>query len=199
VATQDEPRARTTVRSWREGQAWKADLLERRTGHDVAWWNERVEKQNPSGADDLRTWLRQEGVTGYPLDLLVMERFGYPEFLKKSPEELIDEQYADREGLRPILDRLLEATRKLGEVTVQTRKGYISLVSPRRTFASIQPTTKDRLDLGLRLPGEKPKGRLETARSIGQSAMTHKIGLSSEADVNAEVRDWLRRAFDTNS
>jgi hypothetical protein len=136
-----EDRSKTTVRSWHEGQAWKAELLERRTGHDVAWWNDRVEKVNASHADDLRAWLRKEGVSGYPLDLLIMERFGYPDFLTKSPEELIDEQYADREALRPVLDRLLVEVSKLGAVTVQTRKGYISLVGPRRTFASIQPTT----------------------------------------------------------
>ena len=36
-------------------------------------------------------------------------------------------------------------------VTVQARGTLVSLVSPRRTFAVLKPTTKSRVDLGLRL------------------------------------------------
>ena len=194
-----EQRSTSTVRSWREGEAWKAELLERRTGHDVAWWNERIARENPADPDALRVWLKREKVTGYPRDLLVMERFGYPEYLRKSPEELVAEQYADRPDLEPIRDKLLAEASKLGEVTVQTRKGYVALVTPRRTFASIQPTTKARLDLGLRLPDGQASGRLETARGIGQSQMTHKISLARTSEVDAEVRHRLREAFEANS
>lgn len=35
-------------------------------------------------------------MTGYARSLLVMERFGYPDFLRASGDELIDGQYADR-------------------------------------------------------------------------------------------------------
>ena len=38
--------------------------------------------------------------SGYPQMLLVMERFGYPDFLLASADELIDGQYADRPELR---------------------------------------------------------------------------------------------------
>ena len=44
----------------------------------------------------------------------------------------------------------------LGPVTVQARKTMVSLVSPRRTFAVVQATTKDRVDLGLRLDDDGP-------------------------------------------
>ena len=64
-----------------------------------------------------------------------MERFGYPDFVTASADELIEAQYADRPHLRPIYEAIVAATRKLGDFVIQARKGYVSLVTPRRTFA----------------------------------------------------------------
>src|SRR2546430_10693452 len=88
-----------------------------------------------------------------------MERFGYPDFLLATADELIDGQYSDRPQLRPIFDALIDAAVGLGKVTIQARKTFVSLVSPRRTFPPIQPTAKNRIGLGLRVERRKP-GRL---------------------------------------
>ncbi len=45
-------------------------------------------------------------------------------------------------------------------MVIQTRKTYVPLVTPRWTFARVQPTTRQRVDLGLRLEGLQPAGRL---------------------------------------
>lgn len=63
-------------------------------------------------------------------------------------DELIAAQYADRPHPRRVLDTLLAAVPALGPVTVQARKTFVSLVTPRRTFAVVQATTKRRVDLG---------------------------------------------------
>lgn len=133
-----------------------ARLLEERTGESVDAWNRRVARQRFKDEQALRAWLTERGVTGYAQTLLVMERFGYPEFLLASADELIEGQYADRPQLRPTLDAILDAVSGLGEVIVQARKTYVSLMSPRRTFARVQRTTKHRVDLGLRLEKRKP-------------------------------------------
>ncbi len=185
--------------SWRERNAWMADLLVKRTGHDVDAWNARIRIADVSSEAQLRRWLTAQGVTGYPQMLLVMERFGYPDFLTASADELIDGQYADRADLRPILDAVLARATAIGQVTLQARKGYVSLLTSRRTFASIQPTTKRRVDLGLRLDSPDLGGRVEPATSIGQSAMTARIGLASADQVDDEVESWLRRAYDENA
>jgi hypothetical protein len=135
-------------------------------------------------------------VTGYAQNLLVMERFGYPDFFTATATELIDGQYADRPGLRPIFDAILDAVEGLDDVTVQARKTYVSLVSPRRTFARVQPTTKDRVDLALRLEGQKAGGRLKPSRI--HETMPVQIGLNGLKDVDAEVLRWLRQAYEAN-
>ncbi len=115
--------------------------------------------------------------------------------LTADAQHLVDGQYADRPWLRPVLDAVLAALPALGPVTVQARKTLVALVSPRRTFAVVQPTTKTRVDLGLRLPGAEPGGRLQAARNMGSGAATVRIALAGPGDVDAEVRDLMRRAY----
>src|SRR5690242_16663954 len=112
-------------------------------------------------------------------------------------DELIAAQYADRPQLRPVLDAVLAVLPALGQVTVQARKTMVSLVGPRRTFAVVQATTKNWMDLGLRLDHEKPGGRLLVARDIGAANL--RIPLTGPGDIDEEVLGWLRRAYDENA
>src|SRR5262245_1536022 len=138
-----------------------ARLLAERTGEGVEVWHRRITGKHFKDEQSLRAWLTEQRVTGYAQSLLVMERFGYPDFLLASADELIEAQYADRPHLRPMYEAIIAAARKLGEIVVQARKGYVSLVTPRRTFARVQATTKNRVDLRLRIDGEKPGRRLQ--------------------------------------
>ena len=183
----------STMNDWSTMREMSARLLVERTGQDLAAWNQRIQAEGFKDEKELRTWLRAQGVTGYAQSLLVMEQFGYPDFMLSSAGELIDGQYADRPGLRPILEAILAAATGLGEVTVQARKTYVSLVSPRRTFARIQPTTKQRLDLALRLEGQKPGGRLLPSKIHETTPL--QISLTSLDEVDAEVLGWLQRAY----
>ena len=190
----------TQTRSWREMYAEIAERLERQTGSDVAAWNARIAAEGFGDERSLRDWLTRQGVEGYGRQMLVYERFGYPAFLTAEPDALIDGQYADRPELRPILDAILLQAADLGPVTIQARKTYVTFLTPKRTFASIEPTTRTRVDLGLRLPDAPPAGRLLEATSMGQSAVTHRIALSRVDEVDGEVVGWwLRRAYEANA
>jgi hypothetical protein len=187
------------TKSWEEHNRSIADLLKRRTGKDVAAWNARIGKQNFKDEKSLRAWLTEQGVTGYPQAMLTMERFGYPDFLTASADDLIEGQYKDRPALRPILDAVLAQVAHFGEVTVQARKSYVSLVAPRRTFATVEPTTKQRVDLGLRLAKPKVSRRLLRATSMRNSQVTARIEVATPGEVDDEVVSWLKRAYKENA
>lgn len=182
------------VRDWQSMNQMSARLLKERTGADVNAWKERMAQETFQDEAQLRAWLAGQGVTGYAQSLLVMERFGYPDFMLASADELIAGQYADRPQLRPILDAVLAAAMSLGPVIIQARKTYISLRTDRRTFARVQPTTRQRVDLALRLEGLEPGGRLQPSK-INEST-PWQISLTAPEDVDAEVLDWLLRAYE---
>ena len=174
-----------------------AERLRATTGDDVATWSERVRATGLESEPEVRAWLAERGITGYSQMLLVMERFGYPEFLTASADELIDTQYADRPALRPVFDAVVSATLGLGEMHVQARKGYVPLVGPRRTFAVLQASTRTRVDLGLRLDRE-PGGRLLPARSVGNRDCAVRVALTSVEEVDDEVLALLAEAYRAN-
>jgi uncharacterized protein DUF5990/uncharacterized protein DUF5655 len=123
-----------------------------------------------------------------------------PGLLTPEAVQLIDGQYADRPHLRPILDTVLDALPALGEVTVEARRTLVSLVTPRRTFAIVQPTTRNRVDLGLRLEGlgdPKPGARLQPAKNLG--AATVRLALTDPAEFDDEALGWLRLAYEQNT
>ena len=185
------------TRDWQHVKSHWSRMLVERTGDGVDAWIRRIEQAGITDENALREWLSAQGVTGYPQSLLVMERFGYPDFLAATAQELIDAQYADRPHLRPVYDAVVQAAAGVGDLVVQARKTYVSLLTPRRTFARVQPTTKSRVDLGLRLDGCEPGGRLQPSRI--HESMKLQISLTSPEDVDAEVLEWLKRAYDQNA
>jgi Domain of unknown function (DUF5655) len=187
----------TNTRDWQRNRDMWVRVLEKQTGEGVNAWNRRIANERIRDERGLRAWLAERGVTGYAQSLLVMERFGYPDFVLASAGQLIDQQYADRPDLRPIYDAIIGAATRCGEVIIQARKTFVSLVTQRRTFARVQATTKTRIDLGLRLENRRPSGRLHLSRI--HETMPLQISLTSLDEVDTEVRKWLQRAYDENS
>ncbi len=79
-------------------------------------------------------------------------------------------------------------------MAIQPRKTYVT-ISRKRQFAAIQPSTRTRVDLGLVLPGTRASGRLKAAKNVGGGRVTHAIALEKKSDINAEVRKWLKSAY----
>jgi hypothetical protein len=192
---------RTPIRA-PEAHGWEgylqtmAQRLLDQTGHDLPSWNARVLAEGPGDEAGLRDWLTGQGVTGYSANLLVRERFGYADWFTASAEELIAGQYADRAALRPIFDSLIEAASVLGAV-VQARKTYVSLLTPRRTFARIQATTRTRVDLALRIDPGLVGGRLQLSKIHEHTPVQLSFARAEEEDEEAIA--WLARAWRANS
>ena len=125
----------TSTRDWNRNREMWMRILEKQTGEGLDVWNRRIATLRPRDERSLRAWLKDQKVTGYAQSLLVMERFGYPDFVLATASQLIDRQYADRAQLRPIYDAIVRAAGQCGDMVIQARKTFVSLMTPRRTFA----------------------------------------------------------------
>lgn len=97
--------------------------------------------------------------------------------------------------LRPIHDRLVAFLTSLGDdVEFPPKKGYVS-VRRAKQFAILQPSTKDRFDLGINLRGVAPSGRLEASGSFN-AMVSHRVRLGGLDEVDGEVEAWLRDAYE---
>jgi hypothetical protein len=92
----------TKTLDWQRNREMWIRLLNKQTGEGVAEWNGRIRKQRLRDERSVRAWLTRQKVTGYAQSLLVMEQFGYPDFVLATADQLIEQQYGDRPRLRPI-------------------------------------------------------------------------------------------------
>jgi predicted transport protein len=111
--------------------------------------------------------------------------------------DLIATQYAgDKAALKPIYDALIAAIKQFGpDVELAPKKAYVSLRRSKQ-FGLIQPSTKTRLDVGIQLKGTAPGPRLEASGSFN-AMVSHRVRLSTLAEVDAELIGWLREAYES--
>ena len=63
----------------------------------------------------------------------------------------------------------------------------------RHVFAQIKPSTTTRIDLGLALEDTPvPERLIDTGGLAKKDRITHRIAISSPAEIDAEVKHWLR-------
>ena len=118
---------------------------------------------------------------------------------KKKPGETTDDlvvnQYKGKEHLKSIYDSLVSEIQKLGnDIELAPKKAYVS-VRRKKQFAILQPSTKSRFDIGLNIKDKTPDGKLEAAGSWN-SMCTHRIKCASLDDIDEQVHNWIKEAYE---
>jgi predicted transport protein len=115
---------------------------------------------------------------------------------KLNDDELLNAQYdGAKTDLKPIYDNIVKHVLRFGsDIEIAPKKSYVSF-RRKKQFAIVQPTTKSRIDLGLILKGKETTERLEEAGSWN-SMCSHRIRLTDNKDVDEELIDWLKQAYD---
>ena len=178
-------------------QAIAANLL-KKTGRTLDEWIVVVRSEGPATRMERVNWLKSvHGIGHVTAQQIVWQAEKPAGYEEPTDDELLADQYAGpKAALRPIYDRLAAAVRSLGEdVRLEPRKTYVSLARSHQ-FGLIQPTTRTRVDLGLRLRGVEPTSRLQPAGSFGSGQVTHRIALASPDEVDDDVLGWLRAAYE---
>jgi len=180
--------------------------LKDKTGRTLEEWIAVVKKEGPKDEKSRREWLKVKHKLGTNSAWWIAERADgkgeddSPEAYLKSAARYVEEQYAgQREKLRPIFEELLKLGRSLGDdVKVCPGKTIVPLYR-QHVFAQIKPTTNSRVDFGFALThykGKLPKRLIDTGGLAKEDRITHRIELTATAQIDAEVKQWLKTAYD---
>lgn len=114
-----------------------------------------------------------------------------------SADEKINARFSGNKAhWRASYDRIVvEASRFGNDFKVAPTNTYISLVRAGKKFAIVDPATADRLDIGIKLRGVEPSGRL-TAAGSWNNMVTHRVRVGAPEEIDAELLGWLRQAYD---
>lgn len=166
------------------------------TGRSLDEWLKITAKAKLTKHGEIVKMLKSDHALGHGFANLVAHRTLSSDAGSHDRDDLLAAQYAGpKAALKPIYDKLVGMIEALGkDVELAPKKAYMS-VRRSKQFALIQPSTATRLDLGLNLKGAAPKGRLEASGSFN-AMCSHRVRLEKPADVDAEVKAWLKQAYD---
>ena len=169
--------------------------LEEKTGKPLAHWVAAVKKSKLDKHGEIVKWLKSEhGLTHGYATLVAHEARGSAAS-SAGAGDLVAGQYAGKEELRPIYDRIAKAAQGFGkDVELSPKKGYVSLRRAKQ-FGLVQPSTKTRVDVGIQLKGVEPTDRLEASGSFN-AMVSHRVRLTAASEVDDELIGWLRKAYD---
>lgn len=109
--------------------------------------------------------------------------------------DLLTAQYKGKEALKPIYEKLISVIDKIGnDITKAPKKASVSIIR-KKQFALIKPATKTRIDLGLKIKDKAITKRLENSGPFG-TMCTHRVRLMTPEEVDAELIDWLKEAYE---
>ena len=169
--------------------------LQEKTGKTLDQWKCVLASAKLAKHGEMVKFLKSEhGVTHGYANFIAL-KFREADAGSQDPTDLVESQYAGKESLRPIYERLHAVITGFGDdVEVAPKKASVSF-RRKRQFALVQPSTKTRVDLGLKFNDRPHAGRLETSGPFG-SMCTHRVQLTDAEQVDKEVVGWLREAYE---
>lgn len=174
--------------------------LKEKTGKDIDQWLKLVNKQGFEKHGEIMKFLKgdHEVTHGFANLIAMIALKGLDSVMPSASgdEQLVENQYAgDKAGLKPIYDAIVAAVNKFGnDVEIAPKKAYVSL-RRKKQFALVQPSTKTRVDIGIKFKDQEPGERLEKAGSFN-SMVSHRVRLTDKKEVNAELKKWLKQAYE---
>jgi hypothetical protein len=190
-------------------QKWVAELKEK-TGRTLEEWITLVKKEGPKDENGRHEWLKTKHKFGTNGASWIAERADgkggeedTPQAYLKTAVRFVEEQYAGpKEKLRPIYDALLKLGKSLGDDVKACPCKTIVPLYRKHVFAQIKPTTNTRIDLGFTLThykGKLPRRLIDTGGLAKKDRITHRIELKSSAEIDGEVKKWLKIAYDLDT
>ncbi|TAF77298.1 MAG: DUF4287 domain-containing protein [Bacteroidetes bacterium] len=169
--------------------------LKEKTGHSLDDWKSLIAKQSLSKHGEIVKFLKEtHNIThGYASEI-ALKVLGSDADSASNADDFIVTQYKGKEHLKAYYDKLLAEIEKFdGEFKIDPKKTYVSL-KRKKQFIILNPASKTRFEIGFNLKGTEPKGKLEAEKPDG--ICSHKINLSDINEIDKEVIDWIKIAFE---
>jgi len=168
--------------------------LKEKTGKSLDEWKAVLTIKNFAKHGEIMTYLKGECSITHGYANLIALKFREADAGSHDADDLLAKQYQGKETLMPIYQALKQFICQLAEdVKVSPKKNAVSF-RRKRQFALVQPSTKTRIDLGLKFNDKGYTGRLETSGPFG-TMCSHRIQVTDISQVDAELFNLIKEAY----
>lgn len=171
------------------------DNLHKNTGKTLEQWIETVKARQFAKHGEIISFLKDtHGLTHGFANLIAHKAKGSDAGSADNPDDLVSKQYLGKEHFRPLYDKLMSEIMAYGnDIEIAPKNTYVSL-RRKKQFAILNPATKTRFEIGINLKGQDPTGKLQAEKP--NSMCSHKISIAGMEDVDKEILQWIKKAYD---
>ena len=178
-----------------------------KTGKSIAELHAAVASSGAAKHGEKRNWLMEQFKLGYGDANAIVNFIGKPlPYLGDGKRPAISVTVADQEedpldaiysgakaDLRPLHEAVIAAISAFGAFERAPKKAYVSL-RRKKQFATVGPATKESLEIGLNAKDLPSHSRLKVQAPGSMCQATTRI--TSAAEIDANLKGWLKRAYD---
>lgn len=169
--------------------------LLKNTGKNLEHWITIVKQQNFSKHGEIIKFLKEQHQFTHGFANLVAHKANETDAgSANSQDDLITKQYQGKEHLKPFYEKLVSEINAFGkDIEIAPKNAYVSF-RRKKQFATLNPATKTRFEIGVNLKRQEPKGKLEAEKP--NAMCSHKINLTNINQIDKEVIAWLKSAYE---
>jgi hypothetical protein len=173
---------------------------------------DNIKEKTGNSPDDFRKLAAQKGLTEYrPIMVWLKTEFGLghghanliaqilvnEEKLKASPNDKFASHFVGPKAKwREVVDDLAARVTGFGtDVSLSPNRSYINILRGSGKFSILQVSSADRIDIGIKLKGVSPAGRLEESGSWN-NMVTHRVRITDPVQIDSGLLSWLKQAYD---
>jgi hypothetical protein len=172
------------------------DNIQAKTGNSPEDFRRLAAEKGLDNYRALITWLKGEYKLGQghanAMAHVILETFD----ASLSTDQHVDKHFVGAKATwRPAFDTMMRQVNRFGaDVRLSPSDSYIS-INRGDTKIGIFHVTSKKVNIGLKLRGTPPHGRLEPS-GAWNSMVTHRVQVTDPREINDEIVAWLREAYD---
>lgn len=171
------------------------DNIQAKTGKTLDDFKALAQEKGLAKHSEILSWLKSDFGLGHGHASAVTHLLLNADKPEESDDDGIAKHFTGHKaGWRATYDALVEKLNQFGpDVTIAPAASYLNLQRGGKKFGVVQVSGK-RLDIGIKLKGTPAEGRFAEAGSWN-AMVTHRVQIEDAGQLDAEVVDWLKRAY----
>ncbi len=173
------------------------DNIQAKTGKTPNDFKAMAAEKGLTKTAEIMAWLKSDFGLGHGHAMAIVHLVVHQDHIKAGPDDRTGKLFSgNKEKWRSAYDCILDKIKGFGtDASSSAGQTYINLLRDGKKFAIIQPSSAERLDIGIKLKGIEPAGRFEGA-GTWNTMVTHRIRITDPAQVDPELFAWLKKAYE---
>lgn len=182
-----------------DGMSFQAylDTVKTKTGKTPSDFAKLASAKGLTKHGEIVAWLKSEFELGHGHANAIAAVLLKSESRAASGDDKLEKLFSGKKAVwREPYDALIEKVKQLGaDIEAVANETYVNVLVGKKKIAIVQPSSAERLDIGIKIKGITPEGRLAAA-GTWNSMVTHRVRVSDPTELDAELLGWLKQAYD---